>query len=67
MPSLPVEDNKIRELPGKGGLESLQKTRPLSTDAFRLPKTHECGLETLRVMLLPNMLLLNVGGVGIEP
>ena len=67
MPSLPLEDNKIRELPGKGGLGSLRKTRPLSTDAFRFPKTHQCGLGTLRVMLLPKMLLLNVGGVGIEP
>ena len=60
---------EIREVPGKGGLGSLIKKEAVihRRNAFRLPETHQCGLGTSRVMLLPKMLLLNVGGVGIEP
>ena len=66
------QPNKILEiggLPGKGGLGSLRKKQAFihRREAFHFPKTHQCGLGTLRIMLLPNMLLLNVGGVGIEP
>ena len=58
--------SEIRGLPGKGGLGSLRRKEAFihRRGAFRLPKTHQCGLGTLRVMLLPKMLLQICGRRG---
>ena len=46
--------SEMRGLPGKGGLGSLRRKEAFihRRGAFRLPKTHQCGLGTLRGMLL---------------